>query len=101
MANIFGLLLLLVIIGILVKRDKKTTDESINTTDLLATAVALTNSLRTIKDIGAQAELSVDQRLGLKKAVLDIELERDKVLRRLRSAGVSELTIQQVVGVLT
>ena len=101
MANFFGLLLLLVIIGILVKRDKKTTDESINTTDLLATAVALTNSLRTIKDIAAQAELSVDQRLGLKEAVLDIELERDKVLRRLRSAGVSELTIQQVVGVLT
>lgn len=99
MGNFLGIILLLVIIGLLTNRSKSN-NESIDTTELLATAVALTNSLKTLRELAFLPELSGDQRLDLKKALLDIELERDKILRRLRSAGVAELTIQQVVGVL-
>ena len=100
MGNFIGVVLLLVIIGLIMKGKPAPENEVLDTTDLLATAVALTNSLRTIQTLVLELDLSVDQRLELKKAILDIELERDKVLKRLRNAGVAELTIQQVVGVL-
>lgn len=99
MGNFLGIVLLLIIIGLITNRFKKT-ESQLDTTEALATAVALTGTLKTLRNVLSLEGLTTEQLMEVKKAVVDIELERDKVLTRLRSAGVSEITIQQIVGVL-